>query len=116
MDSWSSAFRKTGGHIGATVLLARDELKFEFLSETDFRGVVAVEGDAFKDKPEVAFELGIGLGNGVAVARSDDAIAHDGVVDGAKLGELLFGGGVGEILAVERLALLVDTAEAVEET
>jgi len=82
------------------VLCAGNDLQFQFLGEADFRSVVTVNGDALEDFPEIAIKLGIGFRNGVAVARTNHAIAENFIVDGAELNQLLFGRGVSKILAV----------------
>src|SRR5882724_2002692 len=96
------------------MLRARNNLHFQFLGKSNFRGVVTVDGDALENFPEVAFKLGVRFGNGVAVLGADGTIGHSGIVDSAKLHELLLGGGVGKILAVERLTLLVNAGDSVE--
>src|SRR5205807_2055727 len=96
------------------MLRAGNDLKFQLLSETDFRSVVTMNGNALEDFPEISFQLGVRFGNGVAMARADDAIDHDCVVDGTQLGQLLLSGGIDEVFAVQRLALLIDARETIE--
>src|SRR5580698_430777 len=45
------------GQRRATVICTRHDFQAEFLTESDFGRVVAVDGDAFEDVPEWALEL-----------------------------------------------------------
>src|SRR5260370_41206 len=91
-----------------------NDLEIQFLGETDFGSVVAVESNSLEDLPEITFELLVSLlGDSVAVARGAIA-AHRGIVHGAEKGELLRGRSGGKIFREKIVALLVDVGEAVE--
>src|SRR6185312_6565923 len=92
----------------ATVICTRHDFEAELFGESDFRRVVAVDGDAFEDVPERALELVVALGgDGVAVAHRAWALmlGHRSIVDGAEQSRLLLGGGIDEIFAEEVFAL-----------
>src|SRR6266404_2803158 len=67
---------------------ARNDLQIQFLREADLGGVVAVEGDAFKDGEEIASKLLIAvLRDGVAVMPPTRACRGDGFVHGTEHNE-----------------------------
>src|SRR5580692_8778536 len=74
----------------ATVLNARNNFEFQFLSEADFGSVVAVNSHFFEDAKEFAAKFGVAL-----VARDRFAwigmVPVDGVVKGTKESNLLSG-------------------------
>ena len=54
-----------------------DDLLIQFLAETDFRSVVAVESDALENVPETISELHISLfGHGVAMMPAANAAGN----------------------------------------
>src|SRR5262245_55890370 len=111
-----SGFAQAGGHGIASVLRAGNNFQLQLFFETDFGSVVAMNRDAFEDFPEIAFQLAVGFGNRVAVPRAYDLVGHHRSVERSQLRYLLLCRCVRKILAVKRLALLVDYAETVEKT
>ena len=85
--------------------------------KANFRSVVAVDGDALEDVPEIALELLVAFfGNGVVVAHpgSIGVGGHRGVVHGTQQSRLLIHRGVDEILAEKFVASLIDFGKSVE--
>ena len=87
-----------------------------FLREADFGSVVAVNGHALEDIPEISLQLFVAIfWNGVAVARTRRSVCGHGlVVDSAEQRGLLVYGRVIEAFAEQLRALLVDAGQAVE--
>ena len=93
-----------------------NDLEIQFLGETDFGSVVAVESNSLEDVPEITFELLVSLlGNRVAVAGGAIAAGtHRGIVHGAEEGELLRRRSGGKIFREKIVALLVDIGKPIE--
>src|SRR2546423_703423 len=94
---------------------ARNDLQVQFLREGNFRSVVAVNSDAFKDVEKLASQLFIALlRNGVAVTHPANALCGNGFVHGTEQSYLLRGRSVHEILSEEFVALFVHSGETIE--
>src|SRR5260370_895201 len=78
-----SGFPESGSYIRATMLRARNNLQFEFLRETNFRSVVTVDGNAFEDLPEFAFQQL--FGKNFVDASSEQQLAQLRAIDDATL-------------------------------
>src|SRR5580700_1333844 len=99
-------------HRHATVLCAGNYLQTEFAAKTNFGSVVAVERDAFEHSKEIASQLRVPLGDGIAVTRGAARAHADGFIQGSQQSELLCGRSVDEVLSIQLVALLVDADEA----
>src|SRR5260370_27204188 len=91
-----------------------NDLEIQFLGETDFGSVVAVESNSLEDLPEITFELLVSLlGDSVAVARGAIAAGtHRGIVHGAGEGELPGGRSGGKNLCEKIVAFLFSRCQA----
>src|SRR5580704_19728378 len=99
-------------HRHATVLCAGDYLQTEFAAKANFGRVVAVERDAFEHSKEIASQLRVPLGDGIAVTRGAARAHADGFIQGPQQDELLRGSSVDEVLSIQLVALFVDAGEA----
>src|SRR5580693_6628803 len=99
-------------HRHATVLCSGDYLQTEFAAKTNFGRVVAVERDAFEHRKEIASQLRVPLGDGIAVTRGAAGVHADGFIQGPQQTELLRGRSVDEVPSIQLVALPVDAAEA----
>src|SRR6267143_4892143 len=110
-----SGVAETGAARNATVLGAGNNLKFEFLGETNFGSVITVKGDVFEDGKEIAFELLVAVFLFVvATRRAGGRFERGGFIQGAEKRELLRRRGVRKIFGEEFVAFLVDAGKALE--
>src|ERR1700752_1258686 len=95
---------------------AGNDLQVLLLGESDFRSVVAMEGDALEDVPEITLQLLVAVfGNGVAMAcATRGVLGHRTIVHGAKQSGLLHDGNVGKVLAEQLVAKLLDALECLQ--
>src|SRR5262249_26831204 len=102
----------------ATVVSAGNDFEALFFGEADFGGVVAVNGDALEDVPEIALELLVAiLRNGIAMAHPGGSMSGGRlVVHRAKQRRLLIDGSVVEGFAEKLDALFVNCGETLEES
>src|SRR6266404_1653638 len=110
-----SGVAETGAARNATVLGTGNNLKFEFLCETNFGSVITVKGDVLEDGKEIAFELPVVVFLFVvATGRTDGRFERGGFIQGAEKRELLRRRSVHKIFSEEFVAFLVDAGKAVE--
>src|SRR5580704_19637229 len=98
-------------HRHATVLCAGDYLQTEFAAKTNFGRVVTMERDAFEHRKEIASQLRVPLGDGIAVTRGAAGAHADGFIQGPQQRELLRGRSIDEILSIQLVALFVDAGK-----
>src|SRR6185437_14757162 len=106
---------KTRTNRCAAMLRTGDDLKFQFLSKSDFGGVVAVKRDALEYHPEISLQLRVALAHHLRRARSAGVFGHRGVIHGAQKCGLLRGGSIDKTFSEKIVALLVDSGKAAEE-
>src|SRR5882724_2649558 len=110
-----SGVAEAGAARNATMLGTGNNLKFEFLGETDFGSVITVKGDVLEDGKEIAFELPVAVFLFVVAARrADGRFERGGFIQSAEKRELFRRRGVRKILGEKFVAFLVDAGEAVE--
>src|SRR6266404_8636861 len=106
---------ESGTHLLATVLRAGDNLQLQFLRESNFRGVIAVQRNVPEDVVEVSLQLGVELQHRVAMLLAPlAALRCRVIVHGAKEGNLLRRCCVNKVFCKEVAALLVHAGKTCE--
>src|SRR5467141_4830876 len=101
-----SGVAEAGAARNATVLGTGNDLKFEFLGETNFGSVITVKGDVFEDGKEIAFELPVAVFLFVvATRRAYGRFERGGFVQGSEKRELLRRRSVHKIFSEELVAV-----------
>src|SRR5580658_2130777 len=95
----------------ATMLGAGDDGQSKFARESNFGCVIAVKRDALEHREEIASQLCIPFGDGVAVTCGARRTHGNGFIQRAHQRELLRGASIYKILGEKFVALLVHAGE-----
>src|SRR6266436_6973800 len=107
---------ETGAQLCAAVLRAGNNLQFQFLRESNFRGVVAMQRNTAEDVVEVSFQLRVQLRHCIAVLLPllCPLVCGD-IIHRTQQRNLLRGTRFDKVFSKQLLALLVDAGQPVQE-